>query len=55
MAAQSFDLGGLAGLTCDDAKVRLEQEGPNELPRQKKRGLLAIVLEFVREPMFIIQ
>jgi Ca2+-transporting ATPase len=51
---QSLDLGGLAGLGEDEARVRLEQEGPNELPAQKKRSLLAIVLEVVREPMFIM-
>ncbi|HJX64142.1 MAG TPA: cation-transporting P-type ATPase, partial [Polyangia bacterium] len=54
MLGQSLDLGGFAGLGEDEARVRLEQEGPNELPAQKKRSLLAIVLEVVREPMFIM-
>jgi hypothetical protein len=37
-----------------EVRVRLKQEGPNELPAQKKRSLLAIVLEVVREPTFIM-
>ena len=31
-----------------------QQEGPNELPAQQKRNLLTIVLEVVREPMFLM-
>ena len=30
------------------------KQGPNELSAQKKRGLLTVVLEVVREPMFIM-
>ena len=40
--ASSLDLGGLAGLSEGDAAARLQQEGPNELPAQKKRGLWTI-------------
>ena len=40
---------GLDGLSEDDARGRLQQDGPNELPAQQKRRLLAIVLEVVRE------
>jgi len=49
-----LDLGGLAGLDEEEARRRLEQEGPNELPTQKRRRLLAIVLEVAREPMFLM-
>jgi Ca2+-transporting ATPase len=49
-----LDLGGLPGLSDDDARLRLRQEGPNELPVQKKRNLSAIVLEVAREPMFLM-
>ncbi len=45
---------GLDGLSEDDARGRLQQDGPNELPAQQKRRLLAIVLEVVREPMFLM-
>lgn len=47
-------LEGLVGLRDQDARARLEQEGPNELAAQRKRNLLTIVLEVVREPMFIM-
>ena len=49
-----LDLGGLHGLNADDVQERLQQEGPNELPAQKKRSLLAIGFEVVREPMFLM-
>jgi Ca2+-transporting ATPase len=47
-------LGGLFGLNGDDVQERLQQEGPNELPAQKKRSLLTIGFEVVREPMFLM-
>ena len=49
-----LDLGGLHGLNGDDVQERLQQEGPNELPAQKKRSLLTIGFEVVREPMFLM-
>src|SRR5690606_17728393 len=45
---------GLVGLSEDDARQRLETEGPNELPTEKERGVLVIALEVVREPMFLM-
>jgi P-type Ca2+ transporter type 2C len=42
------------GLTDEEAYRRLSEEGPNELPSAKKRGLLHIGLEVIREPMFIL-
>jgi Ca2+-transporting ATPase len=47
-----FGLAGLAGLSPDEAASRLARDGPNELPSQRSRGLLAVVREVVREPMF---
>ena len=49
-----LDLGGFAGLSEEDARRVLEREGPNDLPSQQKRGLLAIALEVAREPMFLM-
>ena len=49
-----LDLGGLPGLSEADARARLQQEGPNELPAQKKRSLLTIGVEVAREPMFLM-
>jgi hypothetical protein len=45
----SLDLDGFAGLTEHEVALRLAREGPNELPSRENRGLLAIVLEVVRE------
>ncbi len=49
-----LDLREFRGLDEGEALARLQQEGPNELPGQKKRSLLAIGLEVVREPMFLM-
>ncbi len=43
-----------AGLTEAEARARLEREGPNELPARERHGMLGIVLEVVREPMFLL-
>ena len=50
----SLDLHGFSGLSEAEAKERLAREGPNELPAQKDRGLLPVVLEVLREPMFLM-
>lgn len=44
----------LVGIPEDIAHARLEEEGQNELPAQQKRNLFGIVLEVVREPMFLM-
>ncbi|HEX5378586.1 MAG TPA: cation-translocating P-type ATPase [Phenylobacterium sp.] len=44
----------LPGLSETEAARRLESVGPNELPRQGGRGLLRIVAETMREPMFLL-
>jgi len=51
---QPRDLDGLSGLNEEEARLRLGKQGPNELQAQKKRSLLALVLEVAREPMFIM-
>jgi Ca2+-transporting ATPase len=53
-AGTSLDLSGFAGVSEEDARRRLEQDGPNELASQKKRGFFVIALEVVREPMFLM-
>jgi magnesium-transporting ATPase (P-type) len=52
--AHAFQIQDLVGLHEADAQARLQQDGPNELPAQQKRNLLTIVLEVVREPMFLM-
>ena len=44
----------LMGLSDEEAARRLADEGPNELPSAKKRGLFHIALEVIREPMFML-
>ncbi|MCC6522243.1 MAG: cation-translocating P-type ATPase [Polyangiaceae bacterium] len=49
-----LDVGGLSGLTEEEAAARLERDGPNELPTQQKRGLWRTAFEVMREPMFLM-
>ncbi|MDD5677614.1 MAG: cation-translocating P-type ATPase [Kiritimatiellae bacterium] len=49
-----FDLTRISGLAEDEALRRLREEGFNEIPSSRQRGLLHIVLEVVREPMFLL-
>ena len=42
------------GLSAVEASRRLELEGPNELARAKKRSVVAIILEVIREPMLAL-
>ena len=46
--------GAWPGLSEATALQCLASQGPNELPQQKKRGLVALVFEVMREPMFIM-
>ncbi|MBA3035059.1 MAG: cation-translocating P-type ATPase [Desulfobacterium sp.] len=50
----TLNLGGLSGLSEENAHDRLIAEGPNELPTQSKRSLLTIGFEVAREPMFLM-
>jgi Ca2+-transporting ATPase len=43
-----------AGLTEAEARRRLALHGPNELPSAGRRQVLAISLEVLREPMFLL-
>jgi Ca2+-transporting ATPase len=42
------------GLDADFARKRLNEEGPNELGLSQRRTLADILLEVVREPMFLL-
>ncbi|MCY2952578.1 MAG: cation-translocating P-type ATPase [Planctomycetota bacterium] len=44
----------LIGLTEAQAAQRLREDGYNELPSSRRRNVLAIVFEVVREPMFLL-
>ena len=53
-SSAALDLQGMSGLSEDEARSRLKAEGPNELPTEKPRGVLAIAFEVAREPMFLM-
>ncbi len=44
----------IRGLTSLDAEQRLKTEGYNELPSEKKRRLLTIILDILKEPMILL-
>jgi P-type Ca2+ transporter type 2C len=44
----------VAGLSTVEAVVRLKSQGYNELPAAKRRGVLRIAFEVVRQPMFAL-
>jgi Ca2+-transporting ATPase len=48
------DLAAFRGFPQQEAQRRLKQEGYNELPSTRKRSLLTIALNVVREPMFLL-
>src|SRR5713226_7747704 len=49
-----FNLSSALGLSTQEAAERLRQEGFNELPSTRRRTNLTIVLEILREPMFLL-
>jgi P-type Ca2+ transporter type 2C len=51
---EAFDMRTVTGLTEAQAAQRLTAEGYNELPTSQQRSALAIALEVVREPMFLL-
>jgi Ca2+-transporting ATPase len=50
----AFDLAGLTGLPDAEADRRLVQFGANELPAERSRNLITIMLDVGREPMFLM-
>ena len=49
-----FDLRAISGLAEVEAAKRLQEEGHNEIPSTTRQSIFAIVLEVVREPMFLL-
>jgi Ca2+-transporting ATPase len=47
-------LAGIQGLSGQEAAARLEEEGYNELPSQKKQTILDIVINVLKEPMLLL-
>ena len=42
------------GLSSDEAARRLRQFGPNTLPAIRERGLTRLLLQLLREPVFLL-
>jgi Ca2+-transporting ATPase len=51
---QKFDESHLQGLSDAEVRERLATDGYNELPTAQKRTLFKMLLEVIREPMFIL-
>ncbi|NYB51977.1 MAG: cation-translocating P-type ATPase [Methanobacteriaceae archaeon] len=49
-----MDLENIIGLSEEEAALKIEKEGYNELPSRDKRSVLAIIFEVIREPMFLL-
>lgn len=47
-------IGTLTGLSASEAARKIKDEGYNELPTSSRRTFLAMVLDVVREPMFLL-
>jgi hypothetical protein len=52
--ARELDIRRISGLTEAEAANRLKTEGYNELPSAKRRSILSIAFDVVREPMFLL-
>jgi Ca2+-transporting ATPase len=54
MALTEEQVKKLSGISEQDAALALRTEGYNELPSSRRRGILAIALGVIREPMFLL-
>ncbi|MGC2424218.1 MAG: cation-translocating P-type ATPase [Nitrospirota bacterium] len=52
--ADKSHINAISGLSEALAAERLNEEGYNELPFERSRGVLAIIFKIVREPMFLL-
>jgi Ca2+-transporting ATPase len=54
MAMTLDDLASVRGLSDEEAAARLLSEGANELPGERRRGTLALILGLAKEPMIAL-
>ena len=54
LMAKTFDIETITGLSEKQAREALEKEGYNEIPSAKNRTGIAIIIEVLREPMFLL-
>ena len=52
--SENITLGNISGLSEAEAALKLQEEGYNEIPSAKKRSILAIIFDVVKEPMFLL-
>ncbi|MFH0968087.1 MAG: HAD-IC family P-type ATPase, partial [Methanobacteriota archaeon] len=50
----ALDIDSVKGLSSGEALERIRIEGYNELPESDKHGFFSIIIDVVREPMFIL-
>ncbi len=51
---KNSDLENITGLCEEDASRKLDEEGFNELPSQKKQGIFTILINILFEPMLLL-
>jgi Ca2+-transporting ATPase len=49
-----LDIESVTGLSSVEAAEKIRTEGFNELPESKKHGIFGIILDVIKEPMFIL-
>jgi Ca2+-transporting ATPase len=54
MVLSEKDIQGLKGLSEEQVRQRLKTDGYNELPSSRKHGILRIIFEVFKEPMFLL-
>ena len=54
LVVKTFDIETITGLSERQAQEVLEKEGYNEIPSAKNRSGIAIIIEVIREPMFLL-
>jgi Ca2+-transporting ATPase len=50
----ALDIESVKGLSSAEAAEKIRTEGYNELPEAKKHGIFSIIVEVIKEPMFIL-
>jgi P-type Ca2+ transporter type 2C len=50
----NLNIDNLRGLSASEVANRLKTEGYNELPSARRKGILSIAFEVIREPMFLL-
>ena len=51
---KNFDIENITGLSEEDATRKLNEEGFNELPSQKKQSIFSILIHILFEPMLLL-